>query len=181
THFREARFYNWLARRRIPWPRLESGKGLSLEDETFERMAEAYPELQPLRQLRQALEILNLSELPVGSDGRNRCLMSPFGTITGRCAPSTSGFIFTRPAWMRSLICPEEGRALAYIDWQAQEHGVGAVLSGDPVMIADYESGDPHLQFAKRIGLVPATGTKKTHRAERELVKSAFFGILFGM
>src|SRR5262249_45750749 len=98
THFREARFYNWLARRRIPWPRLESGKGLSLEDETFERMAEAYPELQPLRQLRQALEILNLSELPVGSDGRNRCLMSPFGTITGRCAPSTSGFIFTRPA-----------------------------------------------------------------------------------
>ena len=125
THFRGERFARWLARNGVPWPRLPSGE-MALDDDTFKDMAESYPALQPLRQLRQALDMLGLSDLPVGGDGRNRCLMSPFGTITGRCAPSTSRFIFARPAWMRSLIRPEEGRALAYIDWSSQEYGVGA-------------------------------------------------------
>jgi hypothetical protein len=149
---------------------------LALDDDTFKDMAESYPALQPLRQLRQALDMLSLSDLPVGGDGRNRCLMSPFGTITGRCAPSTSRFVFARPAWMRSLIRPEEGRALAYIDWSSQEYGVGAVLSGDGAMTADYEAGDPYLGFAKRVGMVPADATKKTHRAERDIIKPSSSG-----
>src|SRR5207247_5827227 len=124
-----------------------------------------------LRQLRQAMAMFHLADLPVGSDGRNRCLMSPFGTITGRCAPSTSRFIFARPAWMRSLIRPEKGQALAYIDWSSQEYGIGAALSGDPAMTADYEAGDPYLGFAKRIDMVPAHATKQTHRAARDTIK----------
>jgi hypothetical protein len=180
VHFRAGRFLRWLARRGVPWPRLPSGEP-ALDDDTFKEMAESYPALQPLRQLRQALAILHLADLPVGADGRNRCLMSPFGTITGRCAPSTSRFIFTRPAWMRSLIRPEEGRALAYIDYSSQEYGVGAVLSGDPAMIADYEAGDPYLGFARRVGLVPSHATKRTHRVERDLVKVVILGTQYGM
>jgi DNA polymerase I-like protein with 3'-5' exonuclease and polymerase domains len=125
--------------------------------------------------------MLRLADLPVGRDGRNRCLLSPFGTITGRCAPSTSKFIFGRPAWMRSLIRPGEGRALAYIDWSSQEYGIGAALSGDPAMIADYEAGDPYLGFARRIGMVPADATKKTHKAERDTVKAVVLGTQYGM
>jgi hypothetical protein len=180
THFRAARFARWLARNGIPWPRLTSG-GLALDDDTFKDLAECYPALQPLRQLRQALATLHLSELPVGKDSRNRSLMSPFGTITGRCAPSTSRFIFARPAWMRSLVRPEEGRALAYIDWSSQEYGIGAVLSGDQSMIADYEAGDPYLGFAKRIGMVPPDAAKQTHRAERDLIKTVILGTQYGM
>jgi DNA polymerase I-like protein with 3'-5' exonuclease and polymerase domains len=107
--------------------------------------------------------------------------MSPFGTITGRCAPSTSKFLFARPAWMRSLIRPEEGRALAYIDWSSQEYGIGAVLSGDRAMMADYQAGDPYLGFARRIGMVPPGATKQTHRAERDVVKSVILGTQYGM
>jgi hypothetical protein len=179
-HFREERFARWLRRNGIPWPRRKTGE-LEINDEVFRDMAESYPVLQPLRQLRQALDVLYLADLPVGADGRNRCLMSPFGTITGRCAPSTSKFIFARPAWMRSLIRPEEGRALAYIDWSSQEYGIGAVLSGDRAMIADYEAGDPYLGFAKRIGMVPADATKDTHRAERDIIKSVILGTQYGM
>src|SRR5207249_891169 len=179
-HFREERFARWLGQKGIPWPRLESGR-LCLSKEVFRDIAVSYPALQPLRQLRQALSILRLADLPVGSDGRNRCLMSPFGTITGRCTPSTRDFIFARPAWMRSVVRPEEGRALGYLDWSSQEYGVGAVLSGDQAMIADYKAGDPYLGFAKRIGMVPPGATKRTHRAERDLVKAVILGTQYGM
>jgi DNA polymerase I len=181
THFRSERFARWLGRHGIPWPRREKTGELEINDDVFRDMAVTYPVLQPLRQLRQALDMLYLADLPVGSDDRNRCLMSPFGTITGRCAPSTSKFIFARPAWMRSLIRPEEGRALAYLDWSSQEYGIGAVLSRDPAMLADYKAGDPYLGFARRIGLVPPTATKQTHRAERDIVKSIILGTQYGM
>ncbi len=125
--------------------------------------------------------MLHLADLPIGSDGRNRCLLSPFGTITGRCAPSTSRFVFARPAWMRSLIRPEEGRALAYIDWSSQEYGIGAVLNRDPAMIADYEAGDPYLGFAKRIGMVPRDATKQSHRSRRDVIKTVILGTQYGM
>jgi hypothetical protein len=179
-HFREERFARWLRRNGIPWPRRKTGE-LEVNDEVFRDMAESYPVLQPLRQLRQALDVLYLADLPFGADDRNRCLMSPFGTITGRCAPSTSKFVFARPAWMRSLIRPEEGRALAYIDWSSQEYGIGAVLSDDRAMIVDYEAGDPYLGFAKRIGMVPAGAMKHTHRAERDIIKSVILGTQYGM
>src|SRR5262249_20894175 len=100
---------------------------------------------------------------------------------TGRCAPSTSRFAFALPAWMRSLIRPEEGWALAYLDYSSQEYGIGAVLSGDPAMITDYEDGDPYLAFAKRIGMVSDTATKKSHRAERDLVKALVLAVQYGM
>src|SRR5262249_40775432 len=180
THFRVERFARWLARNRIPWPRRKNGE-LGMNDDVFRDMAVSFPVLQPLRQLRQTLDLLDLADLPIGSDGRNRCLMSPFGTITGRCAPSTSKFIFARPAWMRSLIRPEEGRALAYIDWSSQEYGIGAVLSGDQAMMADYQIGDPYLGFAKRIGMVPPSATKQTHRAERDIIKAVILGTQYGM
>ncbi len=179
-HFRAERFIRWLTRNGIPWPRLPSGE-LELSEEIFRDMAVCYPVLQPLHQLRQALALLHLTDLPIGSDGRNRCLMSPFGTITGRCAPSTSRFIFARPAWMRSLIRPEEGRGLAYLDWSSQEYAIGAVLSGDPAMIADYDAGDPYLGFGTRIGMVPAGATKQTHRAERDVIKTVILGTQYGM
>src|SRR5262249_52811124 len=138
-------------------------------------------ELEPLWQLRQALDMLDVADLPVGADGRNRTLLSPFGTITGRCAPSTTKFIFGRAAWMRSLVRPEEGKALAYLDWSSQEYGIGAVLSGDSGMIADYVAGDPYLGFAKRIGMVPPDATKRTHGAERDTIKALVLGTQYGM
>ena len=87
----------------IPWPRLESG-ALALDDETFRQMARRYSEVGGLRELRHSLGQLRLNDLAVGSDGRNRTLLSAFRSRTGRNQPSNTRFIFGPSAWLRSLI-----------------------------------------------------------------------------
>jgi hypothetical protein len=169
--FSAERWAGYLARRGIPWPRLESG-ALALDDDTFREMARAYPvEVAPIRELRHALSQLRLNELAVGPDGRNRVLLSAFGSRTGRNQPSNSRFVFGPSTWLRGLIRPGPGRAVAYCDWSAQEYGIAAALSGDRAMQGDYQGGDPYLAFAKRAGAVPADATKQTHGKERELFK----------
>ena len=96
--FRAERFGEWLARNEIAWPLLASGR-LELSDDTFKDMARAHPKLAPLRELRVALSQLRLSELAVGSDGRNRTLLSAFRARTGRNQPSNTKFIFGPSAW----------------------------------------------------------------------------------
>src|SRR5262249_26125562 len=92
--FSAERWAGYLAHKSIPWPRLESG-ALALDDDTFREMARAYPvEVAPIRELRHALAQLRLNELAVGADGRNRVLLSAFGSRTGRNQPSNSRFIF---------------------------------------------------------------------------------------
>jgi hypothetical protein len=179
-HFGAAAFERYLLRHGIPWPRLASG-ALELSEEAFEEMALAYPQLKPLHDLRVSLSQLREWKLTVGADGRNRTLLSPFGARTGRNAPSNSRFIFGPAVWLRSLIRPEPGAALAYVDWEQQEFGIGAALSGDRAMMAAYQSGDPYLTFAKQAGAVPADATKRTHKAQRDLFKLCALGVQYGM
>ena len=112
----------------IPWPRLESGR-LDLSDDTFREMARAYPAVAPLRELRAALSEMRLSDLAVGSDGRNRTMLSAFRARTGRNQPSNTKFIFGPSVWLRGLIQPPPGYGIAYIDWAAAgvRHRGGAV------------------------------------------------------
>ena len=90
-------------------------------------------------------------------------MLSAFRARTGRNQPSNSQFIFGPSAWLRSLIKPPEGYAVSYLDFQQQEFGIAAALSGDPNMIEAYETGDPYLTFAKQAGAVPPDATKKSH------------------
>jgi hypothetical protein len=178
--FKSGRFAEFLEQEDLPWPRLASG-ALDLADDTFRQMARIYPRLSELRELRHALAKLRLTDLKVGSDGRNRCLLSPYQSKTSRNQPSTSKFIFGSSVWLRGLIRPEPGRALAYIDWSSQEYAIAAALSGDQAMMADYASGDPYLMFAKHLHLVPADATKKTHPEIRESFKVALgLGAMYG-
>jgi len=161
-HFREARFAAWLAAEGIPWPRLESGR-LDLEDDTFRDVEKSYPEkIGPLRELRHALSQLRLEELAVDlADGRNRTLSSYYRARTSRSQPSNSKSIFGPSVWLRGLIKPEPGRGLVVSDYSQQEFGVGAALSGDPVMMRAYESGDSYLGFAEAARAVPPGTTQR--------------------
>ena len=163
--FRAERFERLLAHHAIPWPRTATGR-LRLDDSTFKEMGRAYPALAPIRRIRDELAQLRLSGLEVGSDGRSRVMLSPFRTKTGRNMPSNARYVFGMASWLRSLVRPEPGRAIAYIDWSQQEFGIGAVLSRDSAMIQAYETGDPYLAFAKQAGLIPPSGTRQTQRAE---------------
>jgi DNA polymerase I len=178
--FKRERFADWLTRSGIPWPRLESGQ-LDLGDDTFRQMARAYPQVSPLRELRSSLAELRLKDLAVGSDNRNRAILSAFRARSGRNAPSNSKFIFGPSVWLRGLIKPPPAHAVAYIDWAQQEFAIAAVLSGDAAMWAAYESGDPYLAFAKQAGAVPPDATKESHRGQRELFKTCALGVQYGI
>jgi len=178
--FKRERWEQYLAHNNIPWPRLESG-GLDLKDDTFKDMARIYPILNPLRELRASLAQMRLSNLAVGIDGRNRCLLSAFQAKTGRNQPSNSQFIFGPAVWLRGLIRPESDTGLAYIDWSQQEFGIAAALSGDEAMLQAYESGDPYLAFARQTGAVPSDATKATHGSIREQFKQCVLAVQYGM
>jgi DNA polymerase family A len=178
--FKQERFAKFLENRRIPWPRLGSG-ALDLGDDTFRQMAKAHPEISALRELRSALSELRLNDLAVGRDGRNRTMLSAFRSRSGRNQPSNAKFIFGPSVWLRGLIKPPPGYAVAYIDWSQQEFGIAGALSGDTAMMEAYASGDPYLTFAKQARAVPADATKASHRNERELYKQCVLATQYGM
>jgi hypothetical protein len=178
--FNYERFAAWLALNCIPWPRLASGR-LDLRDDTFRQQARAHLIVAPLRELRSSLSELRLHDLLVGSDGRNRTILSAFRARSSRNQPSNSKFIFGPAVWIRGLIKPPPGHAVAYIDWSQQEFGIAAALSGDSTMQAAYGSGDPYLAFAKKAGAIPPDGTKATHGPTRELYKTVVLAVQYGM
>jgi hypothetical protein len=178
--FGEQRFLSYCRRRGIDWPCFEDGSP-KLEAELFRDQAMLHPQLAPLHQLRQTLAKFRLTGLRVGDDGRNRCLLSPFKAISGRNLPSSSEFLFGPATWIRSLLKPPPGYALAYIDWAAQEIAIAASLSGDAAMIESYVSGDPHWGFALLAGLTPPGAVAADHPLLRERCKTTNLGVNYGM
>ncbi len=180
TVFKSGLFAGYLADNRIDWPHTETGR-LQLDQDTFRDMAKRYPQLEPLKELRHALGELRLEKLAVGLDDRNRTLLSPFGASSGRNTPSNNKFIFGPSVWLRGLVKPTEGRALAYVDWKSQEVAIAAKLSGDPALLDAVQSGDPYLAFAKMAGLAPPEATKQSHKAIRDMCKTCVLGTNYGM
>ena len=178
--FKLAQWEQYLISKQIPWPRLISGQ-LDMKDDTFRQMARVFNEVSPIRELRSALSEMRLSNLPVGDDGRNRCLLSPFQSKTGRNQPSNIRFIYGPSVWLRGLIKPREGWGLAYVDWGQQEFGIAAALSGDTEMMSAYLTGDPYLAFAKQARAIPPDGIKDKYEGERELFKQCALAVQYGM
>jgi hypothetical protein len=175
------KFEDYLARKNMPWPRLESG-ALDMDKNTFRAMAKSYSEIAPLYELKHSLSGMRLNDLEVGSDGCNRRILSAFGTKTGRNSPSSAKFIFGPAVWIRGLIKPPPGYGINYIDWSQQEFGIAAVLSKDPNMIAAYLSGDPYFAFAQMAGAIPRDADPKDTkwRPTRNLFKQCVLAVQYG-
>jgi len=180
TTFKMDRFEALLRERNVAWPRTESGR-LALDEETFRQQVRIHPWLAPIREARDNLSKLRLSSLHVGPDGRNRTLLGVLGSKTGRNQPSNARFIFGPSAWIRSLIQPEPGMGLAYVDFSSQEVAIAAKLSGDSGMMEGYTNGDPYLDFAVRAGMAPVGATKATHGIVRDQCKAVVLGTQYGM
>ena len=179
-HFSLELFAAYLRRQQISWPLTETGK-LSIRSKTFEDMSKGNPQLENLRQLRHTRDKLRSIKLAVGADGRNRTVLWPFKAKTSRTQPKASQWIFSPAVWLRSLIKPEPGTAVAYVDWSSMEFLIAASLSSDPVMLEFYREGDPYLAFPRRVGLAPGDATKATHGALRDRYKVGLLAIQYGM
>jgi DNA polymerase I-like protein with 3'-5' exonuclease and polymerase domains len=125
-------------------------------------------------------------KLAVGADSRNRTMLWPFAAKTSRTQPKASLWIFSPAVWLRSLIKPEPGMAVAYVDYCSMEFLIAASLSDrhcGPInnMLDMYLSGDPYLSFAKRVGAAPSTATKHSHAAVRDKYKVMLLATQYGM
>lgn len=179
-HFLSHRFCDFVKKSGIDWPLTETGKP-SVENSVLKALSRTHPHLLPLYEGMTLRGKLRSENLTIGSDSRNRSLLSPFSSVTGRNQPSTSKFILGQPRWMRSLIRPSKGNGLIYIDYEQQEFAIAAILSNDPAMKRAYQMGDPYLEFAKQSRAVPSTATKQTHGSVREQYKQCALGVLYGM
>lgn len=183
------------------WMKTDGGKKknpqLSLSLEAWEKQFQfkhTYPRgnfgAQMVRFLKLKQSLYGFSETggkrknfwdSVGPDNRVRPYMNIFGAQSSRSQPGASGFMFLKPAWMRSLVQPAPGKMLFGIDYGQQEFFLSALVSGDENMIQAYLSGDPYLWGAKAAGAIPQDGTKSSHKIERDLFKNTYLGILYGM
>jgi DNA polymerase I len=167
------------------WPRLESGK-LNMKNKTFETMSKGSPQLEELRQLRHTRDKMRKIKLAVGHDGRNRTVLWPFISKTSRTQPNASEWIFSPAVWLRSLIKPKPGTAVAYIDYSSMEFLIAAAWSdghSGPInnMLDMYRSGDPYLAFAKSVNAVPKTATEKSHEEVRDQYKTMMLSSQYGI
>jgi hypothetical protein len=122
------------------------------------------------------IDALGRFELEIGSDGRHRFWLNPFGTKTGRNNPSTNA-LWGLPHTMRSFMrATEQNSTLAQVDFGNQEVGIAAALSGDPALSGDYHSGDPYRQFA-----AAALGIANPTALQRHVYKACVLGRIYGM
>ena len=187
-HWNNARFEEVLAAQGINWPRKEDTGKLNLQRKTFESMAKAYSQIEPLRQLRYIRDKLRTIKLSVGRDGRNRTVLWPFSSKTSRTQPKAKHWIFSPSVWLRFLIKPELGKALAYIDYSSVEFGGAATLSDGHLgpsnpMLDLYESGDPYLNFGKTVDQIARDATREMPGvgAKREQLKVLCLGTQYSM
>lgn len=203
---------DWLNNPLHPWPQTKGGSGKDKQGNpkpknkqpkrdvkrTIPSMALVYPEL---KKLSTVLEIRSCTKLglnfPVGCDARHRVNFWPYGTVTGRCAPSSSLYMLAggSPAF-RHLAKPREGEILIEADYSLQEVWIAAVLSGDQAMQKMLREADGYIEFGEMCGLIPR-GTmkrfiaeygredgikrcKKQYQVQREKLKAITLGTLYG-
>jgi hypothetical protein len=117
----------------------------------------------------------------VGSDSMVRPYLGQYVAQSSRFQPASTGYLFLKPAFLRSLCEPPKDYLMGSIDYSSQEFLVSALLSGDKKMLEAYIQGDVYLYFAKQAKMVPPNATKESHKKERDLAKATVLGISYSM
>jgi hypothetical protein len=159
------------------WPRIRTGQ-LSTSRRAFRVMSARDPRLNQIVADLKLAAGLDVPPLAPDADGRLRFDARPFSSITGRNQPRSANYIFAHSNWYRALIAPPPGYAHVYLDWEAQEYGIAAALSQDPVMCGFYREGDPYEAMAVKTG---AAGPGRVDPIVRARQKTVALGTLYGM
>ena len=180
SSLRASRFVELLKHEKVKgWPKTRTGQPKTASQTVME-MSEQYPQFLELAELIDFQRKMRLGHFPVGQDGRNRCDLKPFMTVTGRNAPSNAEFSLLATKALRSVIRPELGKALIYADFKAQEVAVAAALSRDEKLWEVYQEPDPYIRFGEMIGVWPPGATKKTHPKLRDQLKISLLSLSYG-
>jgi DNA polymerase I len=182
--FKKDSFLCWCRRVGIEWPKKISDRtGMPYFCFDKDVMKDMEGRHSFIAEVRQVLKTLKQSEgRSLTVDAMTSCHFyntSIFRSVTSRNQPRN--FVFSGPKWMRYLIVPVScDHVLVYVDFVAQEIGIAAALSGDPMMRAIYNADDCHMAFAIRAGAAPAGATKRTHPDVRKSYKTVNLGMQYG-
>jgi DNA polymerase-1 len=113
----------------------------------------------------------------VAEDGRVYASWRQMGAASGRMSCSTPNLQqLPRGRYRRCFRAPP-GRVLVKADYSQIELRIAAKVSGDQAMLAAYQSGaDLHTLTARRL-----LGVENVSKEDRQIAKSANFGLLYGM
>lgn len=131
----------------------------------------------------------------IGCDFKQRPNFNPYGTKTGRNAPSSTSFLFLMPKWMRLLVNPRKGRYICDLDAHSEEVAIAAALYNDENKREVYRSADVYIKYAQLAGAYPKDKpiltedereSEKWFKEEgwtqvRKIYKGGFLGMQFGM
>lgn len=131
----------------------------------------------------------------IGCDFKQRPNFNPYGTKTGRNAPSSTSFLFLMPKWMRLLVNPRKGRYICDLDAHSEEVAIAAALYNDENKREVYRSADVYMKYAQLAGAYPKDKpiltedereSEKWFKEEgwtqvRKIYKGGFLGMQFGM
>ena len=116
--------------------------------------------------------------------------LKPWGTRTGRCAPSTRKFIWGWHKALFPIIQPsDENTWLVELDFNSQETFLQAALCKDEVCYEAYKSKDIYMYFLHRFGKIPTEDwealtvdeLKKKYGHLRKPFKSVLLGSSYGL
>ena len=96
----QQKFTKWLRNNDLRiWPRTRSGY-YQTDRDTLDDMAKIFPVAMGLKEFLYAVRRTKLFDtLTIGDDGRNRFLLSPFSSKTGRNQPSSAKAVFGPATW----------------------------------------------------------------------------------
>jgi DNA polymerase I-like protein with 3'-5' exonuclease and polymerase domains len=98
----------------------------------------------------------------------------PHGTVTSRTLVSDP-YLQQLRRKHREVVAPDKGFTLMYLDYRQFEPGILAGLSGDPALLAAYNSNDLYTALGQAL-----FGEEQAH-ASRDLCKKMFLGFCYGM
>jgi hypothetical protein len=150
--FVHKRFAAWLDKNGIEnWQRTDKSDRCCLSEEYIQEVAAVAPAVQPFLDLVLALKDFKKCPFGIGPDARTHADQIPFGTISGRNAPS--GFVLVCAKFWRWMVRAPEGMALIYCDYSNEEFATAAFLSGDENMISGYALPDVYQTVADQLGV----------------------------
>jgi DNA polymerase family A len=174
--FKRKTMFQVMNRNGIPIPIDPKTGKLSCATKLIKNMLETYSPLKEYYEDKRMIDALKNLKLEIGTDGRNRFWLNPFGTKTGRNNPSTNRAILGLPHTMRSFMRPGPGMAFAQVDYGSEEIGIAAALSRDPVLMSDYREGDVYQKFA-----AASLGILNPTEQQRQVYKATVLGRIYGL
>jgi DNA polymerase-1 len=120
------------------------------------------------------------SLLKIERNGRLHCRFNPTGAVSGRFSSSSQNLQQVKRGELRKCFVPSApDRRLVVADYSQIELRVAALLAGETVMIDAFRRGvDLHQMTAAFILGKPSSDVTA---ADRQVAKSANFGLLYGM